>query len=86
MSTYSQVHIQVVFAVKGRQNLLKKEWREELFKYMTGIIRNKQQKPIIVNGVEDHVHIFLGLRPSMSIADIVRDIKNNSTNFINEKN
>lgn len=84
--TYSQVHIQVVFAVKGRQNLLKKEWREELFKYISGIISNKEQKPIIVNGVEDHVHVFLGLRPSMRISDIVRDIKNNSTNFINDHN
>jgi putative transposase len=57
--TFSQVHIQVVFAVQGRQNLLKKEWRDELFSYMTGIIRNKEQKPIIVNGVEDHVPIGL---------------------------
>ena len=82
--TYSQIYIQVVFAVKGRQNLLKKEWRDEVFKYMSGIIKNKGQKPIIVNGVEDHVHIFIGLKPSAALSDIIRDVKNNATNFINE--
>lgn len=82
--TFSQIYIQVVFAVQGRQNLLQKEWRQEVFKYMAGIITNKGQKPIIVNGVEDHVHVFLGLKPSMALSDLVRDIKNNSSNFIND--
>ena len=62
--TYSQIYIQIVFAVQGRQNLLQKEWRDEVFKYMSGIIKNKGHKPIIVNGVEDHVHVFVGLKPS----------------------
>jgi putative transposase len=83
--TYSQIYIQYVFAVKGRENLLQKPWREEVFKYIAGIINGKNQKPIIVNGVSDHVHVFVGLKPAMNIADLVRDIKNNSTNFINEK-
>lgn len=82
--TYSQIYIQVVFAVKGRQNLLQEEWRNDVFKYMSGIIKNKGQKPIIVNGVTDHVHVFVGLKPSMALADLVRDVKNNSTNFIND--
>src|SRR5919109_4248329 len=82
--TYSQINIQVVFAVKGRQNLLQKPWREEVFKYMCGIIKNKGHKPIIVNGVSDHVHAFIGLRPVMALSELVRDIKNNSTNFIND--
>ncbi len=82
--TYSQIYIQVVFAVKGRQNLLQKTWRDEVFKYMSGIIANKGQKSIIVNGVEDHVHAFIGLKPSMALSDLVRDVKNNSTNFIND--
>ena len=82
--TYSQIYIQVVFAVKGRENLLQKEWRDEVFKYMSGIIKNKGQKPIIVNGVSDHVHVFIGLKPSMALSDLVRDVKNNSTNFIND--
>ena len=83
-NTYSQIYIQIVFAVQGRQNLLAKEWRQEVFKYMAGIIKNKGQKPIIVNGVDDHVHAFVGLRPAMALSDLVRDIKNNSSNFIND--
>ncbi len=82
--TYSQIYIQVVFAVKGRQNLLCKDWRDEVFKYMCGIIKNKGHKPIIVNGVSDHVHAFIGLKPAMALSDLVRDVKNNSTNFIND--
>jgi len=83
--TFSQIYIQVVFAVKGRENLLQKPWRDEVFKYMSGIIKEKSQKPIIVNGVEDHVHLFIGLKPSMCLSDLVRDVKNNTTNFINDK-
>ncbi len=83
--TYSQIYLQYVFAVKGRANLLQKPWREEVFKYMAGIIKGKNQKPIIVNGVADHVHVFVGLKPSMRISDLVRDIKNNSSKFINEQ-
>jgi putative transposase len=83
--TFTQIYIQYVFAVKGRQNLLKKPWRDEVFKYMAGIIKGKNQKPIIVNGVEDHVHVFVGLKPAMCISDLVRDIKNNTSNFINDQ-
>ncbi len=84
--TYSQIYIQVVFAVRGRKNLLLKPWREDAFKYISGIIKGKGQKPIIVNGVSDHVHVFIGLKPSMAISDLVRDIKNNSSKYINENN
>lgn len=83
--TFSQIYIQLVFVVKGRENLLKKTFREEVFKYMSGIVKSKGQKSIIINGVEDHVHLFIGLKPSMRLSDLVRDIKNNTTNFINEK-
>jgi len=82
--TYSQIYIQIVFAVKGRQNLIGKEWKETLNKYIAGIIKGKEQKPIIVNGMPDHIHVFVGLKPAMRISDLVRDIKNNSTNFIND--
>ena len=82
--TFSQIYIQIVFAVQGRQNLLQKEWRDEVFKYMSGIIKNKGQKPIIVNGVSDHAHVFVGLKPAMTLSDLVRDMKNNSSNFIND--
>lgn len=83
--TFSQIYIQVVFAVKGRGNLIQKEWKDELQKYIAGIIKNKEQKTIIINGMPDHIHAFIGLRPSMPISDLVRDIKNNSSNFINER-
>ncbi|MFH0735081.1 MAG: IS200/IS605 family transposase [bacterium] len=83
--TFAQIYIQVVFAVKDREALLQKPWQEEVFKYIAGIITTKKQKPIIVNGYLDHIHIFFGLKPSMNISDLVRDIKNNTTKFINEK-
>jgi len=83
--TFSQIYIQVVFAVNGRENLLQKPWRDEVFKYMAGIIKGKNQKPIIVNGVANHVHLFIGLRPSMALSDLIRDVKNNTSNFINEQ-
>ncbi|MCP4104255.1 MAG: IS200/IS605 family transposase [Desulfobacteraceae bacterium] len=82
--TFSQIYIQTVFSVKGRENLISKSWKDELHKYIAGIIKGKNQKPIIVNGMPDHVHVFVGLRPSMAISDLVRDIKNNSSNFINK--
>ena len=83
--TYSQLYIQVVFAVKGRENLIATAWKDQLHKYISGIITNKEQKSIIVNGMPDHIHAFIGLRPSMKISDLVRDIKNNSSNFINDR-
>lgn len=82
--TFSQIYIQVVFAVQGRHNLIDKRWQEDLYKYISGIITNKGQKSIIVNGTSDHIHVFIGLKPSMAISDLVRDIKNNSSNFINK--
>ena len=83
--TYSQVYIQVVFAVNGRQNLIGKIWKEELNKYIAGIVKGKEQKSIIVNGMPDHIHTFIGLKPVMAISDLVRDIKNNSSKFINDR-
>ncbi len=83
--TFHQVYIQVVFAVKGRENLISETWKTELHQYIAGIIKGKGQKSIIVNGMPDHIHAFIGLKPAMSISDLVRDIKNNSTNFINDR-
>ena len=84
-NTYSQIYIQIVFAVKGRQNLISKEWKDELYKYTTGIITNEGQKLIAINGVSDHIHILIGLKPNKSLSDLVREIKANSSRFINEK-
>jgi len=83
--TFSQIYIHIIFAVKGRENLISVSWRDELHKYISGIIRNKEQKPIIVGGMADHIHVLVGLRPAMSISDLVRDIKNNSSKFINDR-
>ncbi len=84
--TFSQVSIQVVFSVQGRSNLISKQWKDDLHKYIAGIIKGKEQKSIIVNGMPDHIHAFIGLKPAMAISDVVREIKNNSSNFINDNN
>jgi len=84
-ATFSQLYIHSVFAVKDRDNLLQKPWRNDVFKYMAGIIKAKNQKPIIVNGLANHVHLFIGLNPSMCLSDLIRDVKNNSSNFINNQ-
>jgi len=83
--TFSQIYIQVVFSPFKHENIIGSDWEEELYKYIGGIIRNKGQKLIAVNGMPDHIHIFFGIKPSIAISDLVRDIKNNSTNFLNEK-
>ena|SRR5687768_5585775 len=83
--TFTQIYIQSVFAVKGRENLISRDWKSDLYKYIAGIIKGKGQKPIIVNGMADHIHAFIGLKPSISISDLLRDVKNNSSNFINDR-
>lgn len=83
--TFSQMYVQIVVAVKGRENLLQKPWRDEVFRYMAGIVKGKNQKPIIVNGTATHVHLFVGLKPSMAVSELTRDVKNNSSNFINDR-
>jgi putative transposase len=83
-NTYSQIYIQIVFAVKGRENLISKENREELHKFITGIVSNRDQKLLAIFAMPDHVHIFLGMKPSISISDLVRDIKAGSSKFIND--
>ena len=85
-NTFSQIYLQVVFAVRGRENMLSKPIRTETFKYISGIIAEKGQKNIIVNGMGDHIHCLIGLKPTMNISDLVRDIKSSSSNFINSKN
>jgi len=85
MSTFSQLYIQIVFAVKGRQSLISREWEEELYKYITGIVTNKEQKLIAINGMPDHIHFLIGLKPSCKLSDLVREVKKSSNTFINEK-
>ena len=81
--TYCQLFVHVVFAVKGRQSLIPPDWESDLYGYIFGIIKEKGQKPYIVNGASNHVHILFGFEPSIPICDIVRDVKNNSSNYVN---
>ena len=83
--TYSKIYLHLVFSVKGRENLINPEWQDEIYKYIAGIIHNKGQKSIIVNGFSDHIHCLIGIKPSILISDLVRDIKNNSSKFISTK-
>ncbi len=84
-NTYSQIYIQIVFAVEGRQNLIEKQNREELHKYISGIVNKRNTKMLSIFCMPDHTHLLVGLKPSLSISDLVRDIKSGSSNFINEK-
>jgi REP element-mobilizing transposase RayT len=83
--TFSQIYIQLVFAVKGRNALIQPAWEAELHKYITGIITNKGQKLIAINGMPDHVHILIGMKPACYLADLVREIKKSSGNYVKEK-
>src|SRR5205809_6283198 len=84
--TYTQLYIHLVFAVKGRQNLIKESFRNELEKYICGILRNKNHKPLAIYCMPDHIHILIGLNSAQSISDLVKEIKTSSGNLIKEKN
>ena len=83
-STFSQIYIQIVFAVKNRNALINFSWEERLYQYITGIVQSKGQKIIAINGMPDHVHIFIGMKPSCCLSDLVREIKKASNDFVNE--
>lgn len=84
-NTYTQLYVQLVFAVKGRQNFIQYSFEEDLYKYITAVIQNDKHKMIAVNGMPDHVHIFLGLHPAIAVSDLVKDVKRASNNWINER-
>ena len=84
-NTYTQIHIHVVFSVQNRYCLISDKWRDELYQYITGIIQNNNHKLLAINGMSDHIHILIGLRPAQSISDLMQDIKGNSSKWINEK-
>ncbi|GAL84464.1 transposase [Sporocytophaga myxococcoides] len=83
--TFSQIYIQVVCAVKGRESLIESYWEKELFKYITGIVRNKDQKLLAINGMPDHIHILIGMKPSCCLSDLIREIKKSSSIYIKDK-
>jgi len=83
-NTYHQIYIQTVFAVKYRQAIISKEWKSELFGVMGNLINDTGCKTLIVNGVEDHVHCFIGLKPSISISELMKIVKAKSSKYIND--
>jgi len=83
-NTYTQIHIQAVFAVQNRQSLIQKEWAAKLYKYMTGIVQKNGHKMLQINGMPDHVHLFFGLRPSQSLSDLMKMVKGDSSEWINQ--
>jgi putative transposase len=81
-NTYTQMYAQFVFSPKGRQHLILPSFEERLYQYITGIVKDYDQKLIAVNGMPDHIHIFLGFKPTLALADLIGEIKTSSTKFI----
>ena len=84
-NTYTQIHIHAVFAVQNRVCVIKSDWQDELYKYISGIVRKNNHKLLIINGMPDHIHMLFGLRPAQSLSDLMQDVKGNSSTWINEK-
>jgi putative transposase len=84
-NTYTQIHIHIVFAVKYRAAVIKSSWSEQLHKYSTAIVQNRQHKMLAINSMEDHIHLLVGMRPTQSLSDLLQDIKTGSSKWINER-
>lgn len=84
-NTFSQIYLQFVFAVKGRECLIPSQHKEELHKYITGLVRNRNAKMLAVHCMPDHVHLFVGFKPSISISDFIKEVKVEAIEFINSK-
>lgn len=84
-NTYSQLYIHFVFAVQNRKSLIHPDWEEELYKYITGMIQKKGHKMIAINGMPDHLHIFVGYQPKESMSELIKVVKGESSKWIREK-
>ncbi|MHB1179076.1 MAG: IS200/IS605 family transposase [Daejeonella sp.] len=84
--TFSQIYLQFVFAVKHRQNLIAKEHKEEVHKYITALVQHRKAKMLAIHCMPDHIHFFVGYKPNVLISDFVKEIKVESNEFINNKN
>ena len=84
-NTYTQIHIHAVFAVQNRISLIQKEWQDELYKYISGIIENNGHKHLKIGGMPDHIHVLFGMRPTQSLSELMQDIKGSSSLWINKK-
>ncbi|MCW9708065.1 IS200/IS605 family transposase [Aliifodinibius sp. 1BSP15-2V2] len=83
-NTYTQIHIQAVFAVKNRQSLILNTWNQDLYKYISGIVQNHGHKLLQINGMPDHIHLLFGMRPSQSLSNLMKQIKQDSSRWINK--
>lgn len=84
-NTFTQIYVQVVFSPAHRDALISNTWEEELYKYITGIIQGEGHKLIAINGAQDHIHIFIGMKPHQSLSDLVKVAKTHSTKWINKR-
>jgi putative transposase len=85
-NTYTQIHMQCVFSVQNRTCIISDNWKNQLHKYITGIIQNNGHKLLAINGMPDHIHVFFGMRPTQSLSDLMQDIKGDSSKWINNMN
>lgn len=84
-NTYTQIHLHIVFAVKGREAAIPPVHAERLYRYISGIVAERGQKLLAINGMPDHLHLLIGLRPTLALSDLMRDVKAISAKFINEQ-
>ena len=84
-NTYTQIHIQAIFAVQNRECIIDRQWEDELYKYITGIIQNYGHKLLVINGMPDHIHVLFGMRPAQSLSNLLQDIKGDSSQWIKKR-
>lgn len=84
-NTYTQIHIHVVFAVQNRESLIRPEWEGELYRYVSGIIKNHEHRVLQINGMPDHVHVLFGMRPHQALSDLMKQVKQDSSRWINQQ-
>jgi putative transposase len=84
-NTYTQLHIQFVFAVQNRASLIQASWEEELYNYITGIVKNCKHKVLAINGMPDHVHLFVGLHPTQAVSELMQRVKGESSEWVNKR-
>lgn len=82
--TFTQIYIHIIFAVKNRNSLIKPDWEEKLYKFISGLLTNKGQKLLRINGMPDHLHILIGMKPDCNLSDLVREIKKSSNKYIKD--
>jgi len=84
-NTYTQIYIHSVFTVQNKISLIKPQWQDDLYKYITGIVQNNGHKLIAINGMPDHIHLLVGMKPNQSLSDLMQDVKGDSSKWIHEK-